>query len=372
MSGGANRRGKAPEFIVHQRRPFNGGPLLRTLREHRITPRSLHYVRSHGPVPRVNASVYHLLVNGMVETPLSLSLDSIQRDFPKHVVTVTMQCAGNRRLEMLGPSADPNAVMWDTEGISTATWGGIALRDVLMRAGVPVDDAAATEGLHASFSSLDKIKRGSDTFSYGASIPLSRALRPEVLLAYEMNGDPLPALHGAPLRVVVPGYVAARSVKWLGSIRVQDAPSDNHYQVRDYKVFPPHVHAENVNWSQGETLYALRSDAVIFSPLDGDTIDAGTLVMRGYALAGGDALVTRVEVSADDGATWHDAELLDEARRWTWRFWEARLSLPPGSYTLVARVHDDAGTVQPARAADTWNFRGYMNNSLHRVQVTLR
>jgi sulfite oxidase len=223
--------------------------------------------------------------------------------------------------------------------------------------------------LHVAFQSYDQVEKAGETFGYGGSIPLEKALRPEVLLAYEMNGEALPQVHGAPLRVVVPGYVAARSVKWVGTITVQDEPSQNFYQQRDYKVFPPDIHEDNVDWAQGEMLGLMRTDAVICVPPEGAAVSPGDLLVQGYAIGGGDSLITRVELSTDDGATWQDAEIVSEVQRWAWCFWQATVRLSPGDHALRVRVHDDQGSVQATSAAALWNFKGYMNNSQHRVCV---
>lgn len=360
--------GKSPRFIVHQGEPFNGGADAATLRQNFITPYPHFYVRSHAPqVPQIDPATYCLTVTGRVARALSLSLDDLRTRFTPRTVTATLQCAGNRRQEFAAVKPMPGeSVMWGDEAISTAQWGGVALADVLEAAGV--DRAAG----HVAFLSLDACEAKDGTiFGYGGSIPLEKALRPEVLLAHTMNGEPLPAVHGYPLRVIVPGVVAARSVKWLGSITVQDTPSENHFQAQDYKLFPAHIDASTVDWSQGEMLNDLRSDAVICSPRPGATLPAGALTVEGYALPGGDAQITSVEVSVDDGVTWYTATLHGDPIPFTWRFWSLELALPAGAYALRARVHDTLGTRQADTARDIWNFRGYMNNAQHRVEITV-
>jgi sulfite oxidase len=358
------RYGKHPKFVVHQDEPFNGGSPSDILRETFTTPTSAFYVRAHAPVPEIQVDEYRLTVNGLVSKTLTLTLNDLKQRYPKTTVMATLQCAGNRRTEMAEVAPMPGeSVMWGTEAISNATWSGVALRDILAEAGVQNGTA------HVAFVSYDQVEKGSETFGYGGSIPIDKALRSEVLLAYEMNGEPLPPVHGFPLRMVVPGYVAARSVKWLCTITLQPEPSDNFYQQRDYKVFPPDINEDNVDWSQGEMLGEMRTDSVICIPCDRERIAAGKVTVKGYAIPGGDAEITRVEISSDDGATWVEAALLGESLKWAWRFWEATLELPTGQHTLLARVYDTQGSTQAQSAAELWNFKGYMNNSQHRITV---
>ena len=191
----------------------------------------------------------------------------------------------------------------------------------------------------------------------------------DVLLAWEMNRQPLPPEHGFPLRIVAPGWIGARSVKWLSSIHVQQEPSDNYYQQRTYKVFPPHVDKSSAEWSQGLMLGELSLTSVICDPLDGGEVGVGPVRVRGYAMAGGQRTVERVEVSADNGGRWEVAELSEATPAGAWRLWEATLELPAGAHELVCRAWDSAAITQPEDPAHLWNLEGYMNNAWHRVRV---
>jgi sulfite oxidase len=353
---------KHTRFIVHHESPFNGGPPHDLLCQAPITPRSLFYVRNHGSIPTIDPTSYRLIVRG-VQT-LQLSLDDLHHNFQQVTQTTTLQCAGNRRREMI-PDADPVAqVMWDTEAISTAEWTGARLADVLRAAGVP------ESARHAAFVGLDACEKDGKTFGFGGSIALEKALHPDVLLAHSMNGEPLAPVHGFPLRVVAPGTVAARSVKWLGEIILQAQPSDNYFQQRDYKMFPPDVREQTVDWAQGAMLDDQALNAVICVPADGAQVDAGIVRVVGYAIAGGDATLRSVELSQDGGATWQAASLQGEAQTGAWQLWQADVSLAPGQHTLVVRAFDTSGAAQPADLRPIWNFRGYMNNAWHRVSIT--
>lgn len=236
------------------------------------------------------------------------------------------------------------------------------LRDVLEDAGI------AAPAAHVAFLGLDAIERGGRTEEFGGSIPLAKALGAEVLIAYAMNGRPLTPIHGFPLRAVVPGYIGARSVKWLETITVRADPSENYFQAHSYKLFPPGVGPDTVDWSGGVMLGEVGVNAVICSPLDGQSVPAGSLTCRGYACAGRHE-VARVELSIDEGATWIPAMLKGPSERWAWRFWEMHLALPRGRHALVVRATDAAGETQPENPALIWNFKGYMNGARHRISV---
>lgn len=353
--------GKHEGMTVYRGAPFNAGPPLAALRAAFETPTELLFARNHAPVPEISAAEWRLAVEGLVERPLRLSLADLTRDFPRAELAATIQCAGNRRSEML-PDADPeSAVLWGSDAISHVRWAGPRLRDVLAAAGVE-------EGAHfLSALGLDEIQKGDEVFGLGGSIPLEKALSEEVLLATELNGAPLPPLHGGPLRLLVPGYIGARSVKWLGQLTLQGEPSENHYQQRAYKIFPPAVTSETVDWAQGEMLGPFRLNSAICTPQPGEQLSAGPLRVAGYAID--TEPVAAVELSVDGGQTWQEAALLGEPQRWSWAFWEQAVELPAGRHELVVRAWDRAGNTQPAALAEIWNFKGYLNNSWQRVSV---
>ena len=207
---------------------------------------------------------------------------------------------------------------------------------------------------------------------YGASIPLFRALRPDgdVLLALEMNDEPLTQAHGYPVRVVTPGIAGARAVKWLDRITVQTKESDNHYMKQDYKVLPPDaVDSETASkyWDVVPPVQEMPVNSTIAIPAEGSTVDRdadGYITVAGYALPSGDnGPVTKIEVSADGGEKWTEAELIShpEEGKWSWKLWKARLVIPSGSgKTIYSRATDNAGNTQPERSQ--WNLRGVCYN----------
>lgn len=350
-------------LMVYQEDPLNAGTPLECLRRTFLTPANLFFIRRHGSLPRVDRDTYRLVVNGMVQHNLELSLADLQTRFDQHTITATLVCAGSRRNELAAVRPFPGQVPWGADPISTARWRGVRLSDVLQEAGI------GAEARYVAFGGLDEAWEEGECVSFGSSIRLEKALSPEVLLAYEMNDAPLTLEHGFPLRVLIPGYVGARSVKWLQGITLQDQPSNNYFQARDYKVFPPDVTAETVDWTQGKPLEEVALNSVICLPRDGETRKAGPNCVQGYAITGEGASIARVELSIDGGATWTPASIVEQADRWAWCFWEATLDLPPGDCQIAVRAWDTTGKTQPESAQPLWNFKGYANNAWHRIHL---
>lgn len=346
---------------------LNAGPPISQLAREYITPTELFFVRNHASIPHVDLERYRLRVTGLVSRELSLSLDQIKNDFERQTLTATLQCAGNRRKEMVSHKPIDDQLAWGIEAIGTAQWAGVRLGDVLKAAGISSDQAA-----HIAFLGLDGITHDGERSPYGSSIPIEKALSCEVLLAYEMNGEDLPLAHGCPLRTVVPGYIGARSVKWLSDIAVQESPSDNYFQQVGYKLFPPSIDMYNVNYADGMQLTKLPVNSVIVRPQDRSLLPAGKVAVEGYAMSDGEHEITWVSVSPDGGASWQRAEFINAPQLWTWQLWRAEFELPPGRHELVVRAWDSAANSQPETIASVWNFKGYVNNAWHRVGVTVK
>jgi sulfite oxidase len=357
---------KHPDLIIHTSEPLNAGPPPERICEAFVTPNQLFFVRNHGTIPAIDPQTYRLSIDGMVREPLNLSLDELRERFPIVEVVATLQCAGNRRKELNAVAPIPGEVPWGFEAISNALWRGVRLRDVLEAAGV------GAGAHHAACVGFDYVQRQGRTYNFGGSIPIAKALGPEVLLAFEMNGAPLPAAHGYPLRVVAPGYIGARSVKWLAGITLQTQPSSNYFQAQAYKLFPAHVRAETADWSCGEMLGAQTLSAVITTPCDGQVLAGEPLLVQGFALPHAGHTLRRVELSIDGGTTWRAARLLGDAEQWAWRLWELRVQLGIGWHELTARAFDTSRVAQPEDLRTVWNFKGYMNNAWHRVQLVAR
>jgi sulfite oxidase len=355
--------GKRDDMRVHEAEPFNAEPPPGALANSATTPADAFYSRCHGPVPKIDPASWRLTVEGLVRQPLTLSLDDLRTAFAEHTLTATLQCAGNRRAALAAVRDIPGEHPWGDGATATADWTGVRLSDVLIAAGVsPSADA------HVAFAAPDVSETAKPPQTYGGSVPLSKAVSPEVLLAWAMNGQPLPPVHGAPLRVVVPGWIGARSVKWLRGITVQDAPSDNYFQSVAYRLLPPQPDPSGAG-ADGFALGPIALNSAILTPTDGDIVPAGRVEVTGYAFAGDGRGVARVDVSADGGRSWLQAELCDDQGRWAWRLWRAEVHLRPGENPLVARAWDTTAAVQPEHPAPVWNPKGYVNNSWPRVTV---
>jgi sulfite oxidase len=355
-----NRYGKRPDLIVHEDEPFNAETGAVALAEGSVTATDAFYVRDHGAVPEIDPAAWRLRVHGLVERELDLSLTTLREAFRERTETATLQCAGNRRAGLMAIRDIPGEAPWGPGATGTATWTGVALSDVLALAG-PLPEAA-----HAGFEGADQSAEVQPPERFGGSIPLDKACRPEVLLAWAMNGEPLAPVHGAPLRVVVPGYIGARSIKWLERIEVRCAPWDGYFQHVVYRLLPEDgIPGPAAGMPLG--LVALNAD--VLSPADGATVAAGPVEVRGYAFAGGERYVARVDVSVDGAATWAQAELLDDLGPWAWRQWRITLDLAPGEHEILVRAWDSSAATQPEDEAALWNPKGYVNNARPRIRV---
>jgi sulfite oxidase len=328
-----------------------------------VTPTDLFFTRSHAPTPRIDPRTWRLDVDGLVEGPRSYSFDELLGTFPRREVAATLVCAGLRRDEFLSIGPLPGELPWGPEAVSTGRWTGIALGDLLHAVGV------AGRARYVELTGLDSVERHGRRFGFGGSIDLTKALGSEVLLASELNGAALPAAHGFPLRAVVPGWIGARSVKWLGRITLRDDPSPNYFQTQAYRMQRETNPRDPRDVSAGMALSRVPLNAVILEPTAGLVVPAGKVRVRGWAMGAGGRPLASVELSADGGARWSRAEIADRGEEWTWSLWEGAVELPRGDHVLAVRATDCAGERQPAAVGDTWNVKGYSNNAWHRVAI---
>ena len=331
--------------------------------KHLITPLDLFFSRSHAAVPRIDGAAWRLEVGGLVERPRSFSLEELQRGFPRREVTASLVCAGLRRNEFLSLGPLPGELPWGPEPAGTGQWAGVALRDLLEAVGV-----GGSAG-HVEFVGLDRVERQGHRFGFGGSIELAKGLSSEVILATALNEAPLSATHGFPLRVVVPGWIGARSVKWVGRITLLEAPSTNYFHSRAYRIQREVDPRDPRDVSAGVALTEVPLNAVFLDPTPGQAVAAGPVQVRGWAMGSGGRPLGGVEVSFNAGQDWIPAEVSAAGSSWTWRLWNAARELPPGRHTLVVRATDSTGAVQPPDVRATWNVKGYCNNAWHRVEV---
>lgn len=303
-------------------------------------PTELHFVRSHFGVPTLDTASWSLEVGGAVERPSRYSLVQLRR---RAVCTrrVVLECAGHRRNEFR-PSA--SGLPWGVGAVSEARWTGIALSDLLREVS---PNSGACEVV---FEGADRGPHRSahDEVPFARSIPLDRALAGDVLLAWEMNGRPLPAEHGAPLRVIVPGSYGVASVKWLRRITVLEHSFVGPFQTDDYLL-------------NGRPLQELRVNSLVVQPADGAVVQTGTTRVSGIAWGGRDG-IAGVEIRAS-GGPWQEATLTRSDDSAGLDRWQATLRLPPGKHRVEARARDRSGASQPERPE--WNAHGYANNSIH-------
>ncbi|KAI8140685.1 hypothetical protein BJV82DRAFT_622125 [Fennellomyces sp. T-0311] len=374
--------------------PFNSEPPLKMLEQAGfVTPNQLHFVRNHGPVPQLVEDEHRLEITGLVNNPITVTMQDIL-SMPATTIPVTMVCAGNRRKEqnMVKQSI---GFAWGAAGVSTACWTGVFLRDVINHLGGGLKEGAQ----HICFEGSDNTSKG----PYGTSIAAHRAMSDhyDVLIAYKMNGEPLPPDHGYPLRVIIPGCIGGRSVKWLSKIEASADVSANPFHDNDNKVMPTQVQSPEQATAEGwwkrpeYTLYDLNINSAITTPGHGDFIPLQNLqdmyVAQGYAYTGGGRKITRVEVSLDSGKTWLLAEIdrrapdaiaapygelvgpsyYKDSRNWLWVRWKVEMEVADlvRADEMVVRAWDDSQNTQPENL--TWNLMGMMNNCWFRVKLTL-
>jgi sulfite oxidase len=324
-----------------------------------LTPTEHFFVRTHVYVPAVNVNDWRLNVGGSVATSLVLTMDDLKK-LPATELIGVLECAGNGRAFYQPPVP---GMQWGNGAVGNARWRGIRLADVLKHAGVkPSAREILFDGADVPLGAMPDFQR---------SIPLTKALDPNTLLAYEMNGETLPVKHGFPLRVVVPGWAGDSWIKWLTSIRVLDQEHDGFWMKSAYR-HPgrPAAPGIPIPADRMQPVTSLRLKSVIAGPLDGAQLDPGRpTIIRGVAW--GTDLVTSVEISTDGGRSWKSAALKSDQRtRFGWRQWEFAWTPPQAAYyTILARARDASGNTQPLD--QEWNPSGYLWNVVPRVRVNV-
>lgn len=373
------------DLITRTEKPRNAETPGYALSDSFLTPNDLFYVRNHMWVPTIESPEDHTLTVELADgSTKSYTLHDLKTRFPKRTVTSVLQCSGNRRSNMSEESKrKANGLPWDTGAISNATWEGVALSDVLSDAGFSLSNPASEddeEVKHVHFAGME---------AYAASIPIRKALDPQgdVLLAWGMNGKPLPRDHGFPLRSIVPGHVAARSVKWLKRVTLSDEESTSQWQRRDYKCFGPNE--VNVDWDAAPAIQEMPVQSAITTVrLSENQKDGRPVSLSGYAYSGGGRAIIRVDISLDNGQTWTQANLLPDCSgtpsqcighaAWAWKRWRFDGTIPADAFrqsekgqctNVFVKATDEAYNTQPESHAATWNIRGNLASAWHRVRV---
>ncbi|MEJ7810204.1 MAG: sulfite oxidase [Gemmatimonadaceae bacterium] len=333
--------------------PFNAETAPRAL-EHAVTPTEAFFVRTNFDVPALEVGVHRVTVGGRVSHPASLTIGEL-RDLGLSTMHVTLECAGNSRTTM---SPLPQGEPWGSNAVSTAVWTGVPLRRVLERVGMHAD----TIEVLVSGADAGALRDVPGEIRFARSLPVEKALHPDTLLALEMNGELLSPAHGAPLRLIVPGWYGMASVKWVTRIDALDGPFTGYFQKQRYILD---------RYPGGETapVTAMRVKSAIVSPRGDEHLRTGRVHVRGWAWSG-NAQIVRVEVAVGGGESWQDARLVGPVETYAWRAWEFELVAPDaGRYMLRARATDAAGNVQPEVAE--WNRLGYCNNAVQQLAITV-
>jgi DMSO/TMAO reductase YedYZ molybdopterin-dependent catalytic subunit/rhodanese-related sulfurtransferase/glyoxylase-like metal-dependent hydrolase (beta-lactamase superfamily II) len=340
-------------MIVHRAEPLNFETSIPALIGGAVMSNAHFYVRNHFATPTIDGDRWRLRIGGLVERPLTLSMRDLSR-LPSDTRVVTLECAGNGRYS-LNPPVDGEP--WQLGAVSTAEWTGAPLLEVLDRVGVL---PAATEIV---FRGADhgQVQGRSDLIHFERSLPVDIACESQALLAYAMNGEPLPLQHGYPVRLVVPSWYGVASVKWLSTIEAVDGRFDGYFQVDKYRYEADGRTPEPV------TIQRVRS--IVTDPTDGEELSAGSVTIRGVAWSGA-APLARVEVSINNGP-WLETRLIGDRHRHSWQWWELLTHLSqPGAVSIRSRATDLAGRTQPDNA--DWNRHGYGNNAVMPLHVAIK
>lgn len=320
-----------------------------------ITANSVFFDRNQGQIParKIPLSKWKLSVAGEVCQPLNLTFDQIYR-LPKVIVSNTLECSGNSR-SLLNKKARGNP--WTIGGVGNAVWGGIWLRDLLTKAGLK--EAAH----HVAFEGFDK-PLGSAQIKFIRSISLEKALS-STLLAYEMNGEPLPLKHGYPMRALALGWTGANCVKWLRKIMVLRQPFEGFFMDQVYRAYQKGQEPKT-----GAVMTGIQLKSIITQPVAGANLPVGPVTVLGAAYAG-EAAVARVDLSFDNGKSWQAASFIGPYEPYAWRQWQFVWQVPKkGEHILLARASDSEGRQQPMNA--TWNVLGYGNNGVREHGVIIQ
>ena len=329
-----------------------------------ITSNPLHFVRNNGLMPQISSlSQWRLRIDGEVMRPTTFSIGDLKRSFNPVKAALLIECGGNGRAGY-NPPARGN--QWTLGAVANACWTGVRYRDVLNAVGVK------PSAIYTGHYGADQHLSGDpEKVVISRGVPVEKAMQTDTILAFEMNGEPIPLTHGAPLRAVVPGWPGSASQKWLNRITVRDQVHDGAKMTgKSYRVpARPVAPGTEVDDSEMRIIEAMPVKSLITRPATGYHIKHATpLQLGGHAWAG-DQVITKVEVSIDFGATWRRTYLKNPINLGAWQDWSLALKLPsPGYYEVWARATDNQGFSQPM-VVPGWNPRGYLNNSMHRISV---
>jgi sulfite oxidase len=367
-------REKHPDMLHLLQFPYNGEPPKRLVTSKSVTPNPLHFVRNHGGIPIIDKDKWSLSLDGLVAKPKTYTLDDLMDEskFPRMEKIVTIQCSGTRRIEQIslyaGQGDEVPQAPWAEGAIGTANYVGISLKKVIKDCGGLIDGAK-----HFELYGAETYFKNNEAMNYLVSVPWSKVKANEVMLAWEMNGEPLPKIHGYPLRVVVFGYIGARSVKWLYRIKAIKTPSLAPVQSKEYLYFNQQVGKHNQRPTDGIQIQEMPVSSAIMYPWTKQVvIHNGTIHCKGWAYSGGGRWPERVELSSDGGFSWYAVpnKNLSKKHKWTWRTWEIDLPCDvEGWVEIVCRCWDNSLNTQPLDVRAAWNWGLHVTSSAHRISV---
>ena len=363
-------KGKDARLIVHSVKTGEIETPLKLLREHAVTPKQILFVRNNQKLEGTlttdgsTQGDWKLDLSGLLETPRSITVDELSK-LPQRDVELVLQCSGNSRTRF-EKSVKAEGVPWQNGAMGNVVYRGVMLRDVVEKLGLKLKPTAkfvAVEGRDVPLMS--------DAPDFEHSVPLADALD-RSMLALSMNGEPMPKVHGGPVRFVVAGYYATMNVKWVSKVRFEEAESTNHHHVDRYRTplspikpgtpFKSTLANSEPNWN-------MRIKSVIFSPLESERVAAGDVKVTGVAWNDGQARIVAVEVSTDDGQTWRRAQVSYPSSPYAWHPWQITIGVKPGKTTIQSRAVDALGRSQPLDGAVAWTPAGYCWNGVDAVTI---
>ncbi|HVX09930.1 MAG TPA: sulfite oxidase [Pirellulales bacterium] len=364
--------GKDSRLIVHNSKTLEIETPLELLRNDRLTPKSVLFVRNNqelaGSRTTSPPSVedWRFNIGGMVETPRTVSLAQL-REMEQTACEMVLQCSGNGRAHF-SKAAPVKGAPWREGAVANVRFGGIRLKSLFdsFQLGLAPDARFLTAEGKDGPQKLEEA-------DFEHSIPLEDALARSII-ALSMNGEPIPAVHGGPVRLVTPGYYGTMQLKWLSRLRLETRETFNHHQRRRYRTPRSPIKAGsefNYDFDTSEPNWRMRIKSTIFAPLEGESLRSGENEIRGVAWNDGEVAIEAVDVSLDEGRTWRRAVLERPESPYAWYHWSATISLAKGRHRILARAVDRLGRTQPLDGSVGWNPAGYAWNGVHRVEVSV-
>jgi sulfite oxidase len=362
--------GKSADLIVHNTKTIEIETPLALLREHPLTPKNLLFVRNNQELPETRtikppkAAGWQFEIIGLVEYPRAVDLDRL-RAMEQTEIEMVLQCSGNGRSHFAG-AAPVKGSPWTEGAMGNVRFRGVKLKTVFDALELNV----APDARYLTAEGKDGPPKPADA-DFEHSLPLDDALARSIV-ALELNGEPIPAVHGGPLRLVTPGYYGTMQIKWLARLRLESRETYNHHQRRRYRT--PHRPIEPgsefiYDFGNSDANWRMPIKSTIFEPLDGETVKSGKVAVRGVAWNDGQVGINAVEVSTDEGGTWRQTKLEQPDSPYAWYSWSTTVELTKGKQRLLARAVDVLGRTQPLDGSIGWNPAGYGWNGVQRVEV---